>query len=223
MRSNRKIALAKSLTLIVLAYFLFPFQNFACSPHPQPLYKLKAEGIPNCNFGPAGEEFNSNTDIIEFVRSGTSPKYSDCDSVNLSESEQLFFKRIISNFKDKDIGFATGFFVKQTDEEYQTLLRRNGASQDDNCSCRIYDDIERDGNWTFYIDTWKKTSCSIGFRDGQSCQLVPPEECGDQFNDYFDGSISSPGLNTRALLIPTATFVVLFLFLTFLLYRRNKS
>ncbi len=176
------------LVLIAVLVSIFSFKTLACSPFPQPRFQLKTVSINNCWFGPADKNFNGNTDVVEFIKLGTSLPDSDCGSISLNSEEQVFFNEMISGVKDKDIGFATAVFLKQSKQEFESILAKNKQSEEDECSCRIYSDLERRGEWTFFIDESKAT-CSIGIADGMECQVVPKKKCAVKV-DHFDGSKS---------------------------------
>ncbi len=212
--------------LVVALISIFSLETLACSPFPQPRFHLKTVSINNCWFGPADKDFDANTDVVEFIKLGTSFPDFDCSSISLNSEEQVFFKEMISGVKDKDIGFATAVFVKQTNEEFETLLANNKQSEKDECSCRIYHDLERRGEWTFFIDGGKAT-CSIGIADGMDCQMVPQKKCA-VIVDHFDGSksleenVNEPEKSLVPIVVVTAIGLTLSLVLIFVFTRSRR-
>ena len=187
----------------------FPIQSIACSFFPTLQFQIETQDNSPCRLGSASDDFAPELGLSKMMKDAHDPPHSDCNSIVLSEEEQNFFAGIVYKHRNKNLGLATGIFEKQSAREFEKFLENNKDSQNDKCSCRIGIDIERNGDWTFYIDT-RKSTCGVR----TDCSLSPPEGCGDTPVDYFNGQ-TRPWSNFEKIAVSMGVSLLVLLLLIF--------
>jgi hypothetical protein len=155
----------RSVVLVVL-FSVFVSLGAACSVASAPLEVKTEEGTCSLDYFRISEE---RSDRVTALVNATEAQ---CGDIDLSSDDMDEIRAVLeATTLREQYGRDRPFLVKQSEEEYNSLLSKKERINADECNCKRYSSIHREGSWTFYVE---EATCGLT----SSCRTVKPASCG---------------------------------------------